>query len=84
MQPFDSAADFDANRVLGVGPAPGVANWIDCGTADEFNPIARVLARELAAESSFPAGCHHYAYWRRQLPVQLAFIGRVPSAAWTP
>jgi S-formylglutathione hydrolase FrmB len=80
MPPFDSAADFEANRVLGVGPAPGVAYWIDCGIADEYNPVARVLARELAAESSFPAGCHIYSYWRRQLPAQLAFIGRVLSA----
>jgi S-formylglutathione hydrolase FrmB len=74
---FDSAADFRAHRVLGVGPAPGVAYRIDCGHADKFNHVARALAAELAAdECDFPVGCHGFCFWRRQLPAQLGFVSR--------
>jgi len=74
---FDSAADFAANRVLGVGPARGVTYRIDCGNADPFSRPAHELATELgAAERAFTVGCHDFGFWRRQLPAQLAFLAR--------
>ncbi|WP_083401960.1 MULTISPECIES: alpha/beta hydrolase-fold protein [Pseudofrankia] len=77
---FDSAADFDDHRVLGVGPARGVAYRIDCGNADPFSRVDHTLAAELAAaERGFPVGCHDFGFWRRQLPAQLAFLGRALS-----
>jgi enterochelin esterase-like enzyme len=77
---FDSAADFAANRVLGVGPAERVTYRVDCGNADEFSPVSHQLARELAADHDFTVGCHDPGFWRRALPGQLAFLGRtVPS-----
>jgi S-formylglutathione hydrolase FrmB len=73
---FDSAADFAANQVLGVGPANGVDYRVDCGNADPFSPVGHQLARELrAAERDFTVGCHDFGFWRRQLPAQLAFLG---------
>ncbi|WP_045877166.1 alpha/beta hydrolase-fold protein [Pseudofrankia sp. DC12] len=72
---FDSAADFAANRVLGIGPARGVSYRIDCGNADPFSPVDHDLARQLgAAERGFAVGCHDFGFWRRQLPAQLAFL----------
>ncbi|WP_311447276.1 alpha/beta hydrolase [Frankia nepalensis] len=77
---FDSAADFEAHRVLGAGPAPGVTYRIDCGNADPFSPVAKDLASELAAaETGFLVGCHDFGFWRRQLPAQLAFVGHALS-----
>jgi len=77
---FDSAADFAANRVLGVGPARGVTYRIDCGNADPFSRPAHELATQLgAAERGFPVGCHDFGFWRRQLPTQLAFLARTLS-----
>jgi S-formylglutathione hydrolase FrmB len=77
---FDSAADFAANRVLGVGPARGVTYRIDCGNADPFSRPAHELATQLgAAERGFPVGCHDFGFWRRQLPTQLAFLARALS-----
>jgi len=77
---FDSAADFDDHRVLGVGPARGVTYRIDCGHADPFSRADRKLADELAAaERGFTVGCHDFGFWRRQLPAQLAFVGRALS-----
>jgi S-formylglutathione hydrolase FrmB len=77
---FDSAADFADHRVLGAGPARGVGYRIDCGDADPFSRVDHELAAELAAtERGFPAGCHDFGFWRRQLPAQLAFLGRALS-----
>jgi enterochelin esterase-like enzyme len=72
---FDSAADFDAHRVLGTGPAPGVAYRIACGNADEFSGVSHRLASQLAAQRDFTVGCHDGGTWRRHLPGHLAFLG---------
>jgi enterochelin esterase-like enzyme len=72
---FDSAADFAANRVLGVGPGRGVTYRIDCGNADPFSPVSHELATDLlAAQRDFTVGCHDFGFWRRQLPAQLTFL----------
>jgi enterochelin esterase-like enzyme len=74
---FDSAGDFTTHRVLDVGPAPGVSYRIDCGRADPFHDVSRLLAGQLhAAEHSSGSGCHTAGYWRRVLPPQLAMVGR--------
>lgn len=73
---FDSAADFAAHRVLGAGPAPGVAYRIDCGASDPFAVVSREAVTQLQpAEHSLGAGSHDPAYWRSVAPAQLAFVG---------
>ena len=72
---FDSAADFDAHRVLGTGRTAGVTYRIACGNADEFSGVSHRLAGQLTAQRDFSVGCHEFATWRRYLPGHLAFLG---------
>ncbi|MCM3882562.1 alpha/beta hydrolase-fold protein [Frankia sp. R82] len=75
---FDSAADFAAHRVLGTGPAPGVAYRVDCGSSDPFAAVSREAVTQLQpAEHSLGAGSHNPTYWRSVAPAQLAFVGTV-------
>ncbi|MCL9761299.1 esterase family protein [Frankia sp. AiPa1] len=73
---FDSSADFAAHRVLGAGPAPGVAYRIDCGSSDPFAAVSREAVTQLRpTEYSLGAGGHTPGYWRSVAPAQLTFVG---------
>ena len=75
---FDDVADFDAHAIFGrLDRLAGVALRVDCGDRDGFAPITRALRAALAPTPAggIEAGGHDYAFWRSQVPAQLAFVG---------
>ena len=76
---FDDAEDFDRHAIVGrLDRLAGIPLRIDCGASDGFAPVTRDLR---AALSPTPAGGiepggHDSAYWRRQAPAQLRFVGK--------
>jgi enterochelin esterase-like enzyme len=76
---FDNAEDYDRHAIFGhLDRLTGIPLRIDCGDGDGFAPVTRDLR---AALSPTPAGGiepggHDAAYWRRQAPAQLRFVGR--------
>jgi enterochelin esterase-like enzyme len=85
---FDSPADFAANDVrspAAAGVLRRVTVRIDCGGDDPFTAQDTALRAELGAELGDPAGgissgCHDQAFWRRQLPAELGFLGQHAAA----
>lgn len=77
-QSFDSAADFTANDVLrpaGLAVLRTLPTMIDCGSDDPFGPQASALRQRLGQPpGAISGGCHDNAFWRRQIPAQLAFL----------
>lgn len=76
---FDSAADFDHNDVR---DSPGTAVlrtqpvMVSCGQDDPFAPQVASFRTELGdPPGGIGPGCHDDAYWRRQIPADLAFVG---------
>lgn len=81
-QAFDSQADFARNDVLtGISALRHVPTWIACGADDPFGPQAALLRARLAAFTrhqvlgGITGGCHDHAFWLRNLPAALHFIG---------
>jgi pimeloyl-ACP methyl ester carboxylesterase len=79
---FDSAADFARNDVFTeVAALRNVPTWVACGTDDPFEPEVAKLRAELAAAKGHQvpggllAGCHDDAFWLRNMPAALQFIG---------
>ena len=79
---FDSAADFARNDVFTeVAALRNVPTWVACGTDDPFEPEAAKFCAELAAKKAhevpggFLLGCHDDAFWLRNMPAALQFIG---------
>lgn len=74
---FDDAADFNAHAVWGRQHLlAGIALRIDCGADDGFAPITRALRASLTPTPAggIEPGGHDDAYWRSQVPAQLAFV----------
>jgi S-formylglutathione hydrolase FrmB len=79
---FDSQADFVRNNVhAGVSALRRVPTWVACGVDDPFQPEAALFRARLAALARHPVpggitgGCHDEAFWLRNLPAALHFIG---------
>jgi len=79
---FDSNADFVRNDVFaGISALRHVPTWIACGVDDPFQPEATLFRARLAAlarhrvPGGITAGCHDDAFWLRNLPAALHFIG---------
>jgi acetyl esterase/lipase len=79
---FDSAADFARNDVFAnVAALAAVPTWVACGTDDPFEPEVAKFRAELAAKKGHQvpggllAGCHDGAFWLRNMPAALQFIG---------
>ena len=76
---FDDAADFAAHSIFGrLHGLAGIALRVDCGASDGFAPITRDLRARLhpTPAGGIEPGGHDAAYWRRQAPAQLRFVGR--------
>jgi len=80
---FDSQADFARNDVFGgIGKLQHVPTWVACGADDPFQPEVALFRARLAALTRHPVpggiveGCHDDAFWARNLPAALQFIGR--------
>jgi S-formylglutathione hydrolase FrmB len=79
---FDSPADFARNNVFaGVDALRRVPSWITCGADDPFQPETSLLLTRLAAvtghrvQPGILSGCHDDAFWGRNMPAGLSFIG---------
>jgi S-formylglutathione hydrolase FrmB len=80
---FDGQADFARNNVFsGLSALRRVPAWIDCGSDDPFAPMTLQLRARLERLAGHPAqggiepGCHDNAFWARELPTELQFLGR--------
>ncbi len=78
---FDNPDEYDEFTVVGhQSELAGVAVRVDCGTGDPFYRAVQDYVADFPAgagvTSTFEAGAHNTAYWRRMLPAQLAFLGR--------
>jgi enterochelin esterase-like enzyme len=77
---FDSAADFAANNVRSPAALAALRRMpvrIDCGSDDPFSTQDAALRTELGDPAGrIGSGCHDQAFWRRQLPAELTFLGR--------
>jgi hypothetical protein len=79
---FDSPADFARNNVFaGLRTLRHVPTWIACGADDPFQPETSLLLARLSAFAGHQigpgilSGCHDGAFWARNLPAALSFIG---------
>jgi S-formylglutathione hydrolase FrmB len=79
---FDSPADFARNDVFtGIGALQHVPTWVACGADEPFQPEAALFRTRLAAltrhqvPGGIVGGCHDDAFWARNLPDALRFIG---------
>ncbi len=79
---FDSAADFARNDVFtGLPVLRQVPTWVGCGTDDPFELEAARFRAEFAARTGHQVpggllpGCHDAAFWLRNMPAALQFIG---------
>jgi len=77
---FDSPADFAANDIqsaANVAVLRQIPTRIDCGSNDPFAPQDLLLQRALGDPANrVTNGCHDNAFFRRNLPAQLAFLGQ--------
>jgi S-formylglutathione hydrolase FrmB len=79
---FDSDQDFATNDVFaGISALQHVPTWVACGVDDPFQPEAALFRARLAAltgqqvPGGILGGCHDEAFWLRNLPAALHFIG---------
>jgi S-formylglutathione hydrolase FrmB len=79
---FDSPADFARNNVFtSISALKHVPAWVACGADDPFQPETALFRARLAAltrhqvPGGIVAGCHDDAFWARNLPAALQFIG---------
>jgi S-formylglutathione hydrolase FrmB len=78
---FDDAAEYQRYSVMGdQADLDGVPVRVDCGTGDPFYRDVQDYVDGFPSgadvTSTFEAGGHTPAYWRRMLPEQLDFLGR--------
>ncbi|MEE6175513.1 alpha/beta hydrolase [Mycobacterium sp. 050134] len=73
---FDSYDDWVQNSVLGVPALNSIPLRVDCGTFDRFYFATRQFVSQLKSQpaGSFSLGGHDIAYWRMQLPGELAWM----------
>jgi acetyl esterase/lipase len=79
---FDDQADFDRNDIFGgLTALHTVPTLVSCGADDPFEPEAALLRARLAGLTGHQPpggilpGCHDDAFWDRNLPGSLRFIG---------
>ena len=82
---FSSAAEYDRYSVFHrQADLTGIPVRVDIGRDDPFYVATReyvaAFSRSAHVVSSFPAGAHTDGFWRRQLPAELAFLGRALSS----
>ncbi|GAA4381698.1 alpha/beta hydrolase [Nocardioides caricicola] len=74
---FVDAAEYEEYSVMGrQEELAGIPVRVDCGTGDPFYREVQAYADGFDdVTSSFDPGAHDPDYWRRMLPVELAFLG---------
>jgi enterochelin esterase-like enzyme len=73
---FDSYDDWTRNTVFGLPALATIPLRIDCGNDDRFAPATHQFIGQLHTPPAggFTPGGHDEAYWRQQLPSELAWL----------
>jgi S-formylglutathione hydrolase FrmB len=73
---FDSYDDWTRNTVFGLPALSSIPLRIDCGNDDRFAPATYQFIAQLRTPPAggFSTGGHDEAYWRQQLPGELAWL----------
>ena len=73
---FDSYDDWTHNTVFGLPALTSIPLRIDCGNDDRFAPATHQFIGQLRVPPAggFAPGGHDEAYWRQQLPGELAWL----------
>jgi len=73
---FDSYDDWTQNTVFGLPALSSIPLRIDCGNDDRFAPAAHQFIAQLRTPPAggFWPGGHDEAFWRQQLPSELAWL----------
>jgi enterochelin esterase-like enzyme len=73
---FDSYDDWTKNTVFGMQSLSSIPLRVDCGNDDRFCPAAHQFIAQLHKQPAggFTPGGHDEAYWRQQLPSELAWL----------
>jgi dienelactone hydrolase len=73
---FDSYDDWTRNTVFGSPALASIPLRIDCGNDDRFAPATHQFIAQLRTPPAggFSPGGHDEAFWRQQLPGELAWL----------
>jgi S-formylglutathione hydrolase FrmB len=73
---FDSYDDWTKNTVFGMPALSSIPLRVDCGNDDHFSPATHQFIAQLhkPPAGGFTPGGHDEAYWRQQLPGELAWL----------
>jgi S-formylglutathione hydrolase FrmB len=73
---FDSYEDWTRNSVFGLPALSSIPLRVDCGNSDQFCPATHQFVAQLRTPPAggFSDGGHDEAYWRQQLPGELAWL----------
>jgi enterochelin esterase-like enzyme len=73
---FDSYDDWTNNTVFGLPALSTIPLRIDCGNDDRFAPATHQFIAQLRTQPAggFWPGGHDEAFWRQQLPADLAWL----------
>jgi len=73
---FDSYDDWTKNTVFGLPALSAIPLRVDCGNDDQFSPATHQFIAQLhkPPAGGFTPGGHDEAYWRQQLPGELAWL----------
>ena len=73
---FDSYDDWTHNTVFGSPALSTIPLRIDCGNDDQFAPATHQFIAQLRTPPAggFWPGGHDEAFWRQQLPAELAWL----------
>jgi pimeloyl-ACP methyl ester carboxylesterase len=73
---FDSYDDWTHNTVFGLPALSSIPLRIDCGNDDSFAPATYQFIAQLRTPPAggFSPGGHDEAFWRQQLPGELAWL----------
>jgi enterochelin esterase-like enzyme len=73
---FDSYDDWTKNTVFGLPALSSIPLRVDCGNDDQFCPATHQFVAQLhrPPAGAFTPGGHDEAYWRQQLPGELAWL----------
>ncbi|MGB0877955.1 MAG: alpha/beta hydrolase [Mycobacterium sp.] len=79
---FDSAEDYAANSVWGLGSLNGIPLRIDCGYDDPFYPATQQFIGQLSTPPAggFSPGGHNASYWSSQLTDELTWAAPLLTA----
>ncbi|MBS4728650.1 hypothetical protein MSM1_10000 [Mycobacterium sp. SM1] len=73
---FDSYEDWAQHNVFGLPALAKIPIRVDCGTSDRFYPATQQFVAQLRTPPAggFSPGGHDVAFWRKQLPGELAWL----------